>query len=49
VVPKAVLMQQDQEGSFPSWLKLIFFSGLDQHIITRLVWVNQKIKWRSLY
>jgi hypothetical protein len=21
--------QQDQEGSFPSWLKLIFFPGLD--------------------
>jgi hypothetical protein len=40
--------QQDQEVSCPSWLKLILFSGLDQHIITRLVWVNGKVKWRSL-
>jgi hypothetical protein len=36
--------QQDQEGSFPSWLKLIFFPGLDQHIIARLVWVNRKVE-----
>jgi hypothetical protein len=39
---------QDQEGSVPSWLKLIFFPGLDQHIIARLVQVNRKVKWRSL-
>jgi hypothetical protein len=36
--------QQDQEGSFPSWLKLIFFPGLDQHMIARLVLVNRKVK-----
>jgi hypothetical protein len=34
--------QQDQEESFPSWLKLIFFPGLDKHMITRLVWVKRK-------
>jgi hypothetical protein len=40
--------RQDQEGSFSSWLKLLFFSGLDQHIIAKLVWVNGKVKWRIL-
>jgi hypothetical protein len=40
--------QQDQEGSFQSWLKLIFFLGLDQHMSVRLVWVDRKVKWRRL-
>jgi hypothetical protein len=40
--------QEDQEVSFPSWLKLIFFPGLDQHITARLVQVNRKVKWRRL-
>jgi hypothetical protein len=40
--------QQDQEGSFPSWLKLIFFTGLDQHVIARLEQMNGKVKWGSL-
>jgi hypothetical protein len=39
---------QEQEVFVPNWLKVLSFPDLDQHIIARLVWVNRKVKWRSL-
>jgi hypothetical protein len=40
--------QEDKKGFLLSLFNLIFFPGLDQNIIARLVQVNGKVKWRSL-